>query len=92
MYKIGAGLHKKERIMPPLFFSIAVGLAVAWLLFILLFDGWDEVWDCIKLSFIPDIISAWQGRWLEDQWAGIRLLLWLGISFLAAWGAYAAMS
>ncbi|MFH6973368.1 hypothetical protein ACG2K1_05500 [Neisseria sp. 23W00296] len=38
----------------------------------------------------PDIFSALLGRWHEDQWASVKLTLWIGISVLAAIGAYAA--
>ena len=74
-----------------LYAGIAAGLVTAYLLFLLLFGDWEELWSSIKLSFTSDIFSALLGRWHEDQWASVKLTIWIGISVLVAVGAYAGL-
>lgn len=60
--------------------AILAGLVTAAMLFYLLFDDWEEWVECVKFCFTPDIISLFQGKWLEDSWAEIKILIWLGLS------------
>ena len=61
-------------------FAIAAALLTAVLLYMLLFEDWDDFLECVKFWLIPDIISMFRGKYWEDAWAELKLLLWLGIS------------
>lgn len=63
-----------------MFWSISAGLLVAAMLFYILFRDWDEFVHCVKFYFTPDVISLFQGKWDEDMWAELKLLVWLGLS------------
>ena len=55
-------------------FAIAAAL-----LYMLMFKNWDDFLECIKFWLMPDIISMFRGKYWEDAWAELKLLLWLGI-------------
>jgi hypothetical protein len=44
-----------------------------------LFKDWDNFWDCVKFWLTPDIISLFRGEWMEDQWAQMKLFVWLAL-------------
>ena len=69
-------------------FAVLIALITATVLYILLFEGWDEVVECVKFCFTPEIISALRGKYWEDVWAETKILLWLGISVMADVSAY----
>ena len=60
--------------------SILVGALVAWLLFKVFFEDFGDFMECVRYWFTPDIISAFRGEWTEDQWASMKLFLYLGLS------------
>ena len=60
-------------------FAIAAALLTAVLLYMLLFEDWDDFLECVKFWLMPDIISMFRGKYWEDAWAELKLLLWLGI-------------
>ncbi|MFC2715417.1 hypothetical protein [Kingella denitrificans] len=61
-------------------FAIAAALLTAVLLYMLLFEDWDDFLECVKFWLMPDIISMFRGKYWEDVWAELKLLVWLGIS------------
>jgi len=42
--------------------------------------------DCIKFWFTPDIVSMFRGQYWEDNWAELKLLLWLALSIAVGYG------
>ena len=64
-------------------FAVLIGLITATVLYILLFEDWDECLECVQFWFTPEIISALRGKYWEDVWAETKILLWLGISVMA---------
>ena len=73
-------------------YAIAAALVTAALLYILLFEDWEEFAECVKFYFTPDIISLLRGKFWEDNWAETKLALWLGISGLVGVLVYANFS
>ncbi len=61
-------------------FAIAAALLTAVLLYMLLFEDWDDFLECVQFWLMPDIISMFRGKYWEDVWAELKLLVWLGIS------------
>jgi len=59
------------------FLLIAADLPVAVLV------GWPIFGDCggflesLKYGFKPNVFSAMEGEWFDDQWATIKLYFWL---------------
>ena len=56
---------------------VAANIPLYWLVGWLLFKDWENFWDCVKFWLTPDIISLFRGEWIEDQWAQVKLSLWL---------------
>ena len=69
-------------------FAVLIALITAAVLYVLLFEDWDEFLECVKFCFTPEIISALRGKDWEDVWAETKILLWLGISVTAGVSAY----
>ena len=65
--------------------SIVAALAATWetgrQLKRLIFDGDDDLWDCVCAAFKPDILSLWDGELLEDIGRSFRLQIFLMLSF-----------
>ena len=61
-------------------FAIAAALLTAVPLYMLLFKDWDDFLESVKFWLMPDIISMFRGKYWEDAWAELKLLVWLGIS------------
>lgn len=63
--------------------SITVAFFVGRFLFRILFDGRDDFFDCLRLSFTPDIISLFRGEYWQDFTQSLKLsgfVLGTGIS------------
>ncbi len=56
---------------------VAANIPLYWLVGWVLFKDWENFWDCLKFWLTPDIISLFRGEWIEDQWAQVKLSLWL---------------
>ena len=69
-------------------FAVLIALITAAVLYVLLFEDWDEFLECVKFCFTPEIISALRGKYWEDVWAETKILLWLGISVMAGVSTY----
>lgn len=65
-----------------IFWAILASLANAAMLYYLLFKDFDDFVESVKYCFTPNIISAFKGKWLEDAWAEIKILIFLGVSLL----------
>ena len=64
---------------------ISVGAAiVVWLLtFPLFFKDFHDYLEAWKYSFVPDIISLFQGKLFEDWWASTKLSLFHSLGVVA---------
>lgn len=69
-----------------------VGLITAALLFRPFFETREEFYDCVRFWFTPDFISMFRGLYLEEQWAELKLLVWIGASGLMGYGTYQLFS
>lgn len=56
--------------------SILTGLLMAWPLFHIFFENFDDFMECVGYWFTPDIISAFRGEWTEDQWAELKFFVY----------------
>jgi len=66
-----------------------VNAPVYWLIGWLVFDTWDEFWECVKYWLMPDIVSWFRGEALDDMWAEMKLfifaLMCAGVVFGEGW-------
>lgn len=46
--------------------SILAGALMAWLLFKIFFDDFEDLMECVRYWLTPDIVSAFRGEWTED--------------------------
>lgn len=60
--------------------AICAGLATAFLLFKPFFNDCEKFGECIRYWLTPDIVSMIRGEWAEDQWASMKLFLYVGLS------------
>lgn len=60
--------------------SILSGGITAAMLFYLLFGDWEEFVECLKFGVTPEFWSALMGKWHDDVWAEIKLLIFFGLS------------
>lgn len=63
--------------------AVLVGLGVAAISWKPIFGDLDDFLTCVKFWLMPDIISILRGEYFQDVFASMKLLLWLGLSFLA---------
>ncbi len=68
--------------------SIIAGLGVLRLTFKFYFDDLDDLMDCIKFWFTPDIISAIRGDLEHDWWAELKLFVWLALGGFAGYAVH----
>ena len=54
----------------------------------MLFDGWEDMADCIGYWLTPDIISLFRGEWVDDQWGQMKVLVFLAVVGAATVGAW----
>ena len=75
----------------PLVLAILVGASVAWLTWRPIFGDEEGFRRSLRFSFTPDIVSLFRGEWLEDQWHGIKMSLWLICAFVSGAGVVWAL-
>ncbi len=63
-----------------------VGVLV--LLFKPVFGNKSEFFRCLRYYFTPDIISLFRGKYWQDQWAELKLGLWLILGVAAGVAVY----
>jgi hypothetical protein len=68
--------------------SILIGSSMAGVLFRYFFDDFGDFMECVRFWITPDIISMFQGEWLENEWASMKLLLYFGLSAGSGFGTY----
>ena len=51
-------------------------IPVYWVLGWVWFKDWDEFREAIGFWLTPDILSAFQGEYMADWWAELKLGLW----------------
>ncbi len=71
-----------------LIISAGVSLAVWLLAFPVFFKDFHDYLEAWKYSFIPDIISLFQGKYWEDWWASTKLGLFHCLGFIAGLVTY----
>ncbi len=71
---------------------VVVNIPVCWFLGWIVFRHWEDFWDCVKFWLTPDIISAFRGEWIEDQWAQTKLFLWVALCAAAVFGESMALA
>ena len=54
----------------------------------IIFGDRHELGKAVYYWFVPDMVSALRGEWLEDQWATIKLTLFALICFAAIAAEY----
>ena len=60
--------------------SIAATIATAWVLFRIFFREPGDFAECVRYSLTPDIVSMFRGEWSDDQWASMKLFLYVALS------------
>jgi hypothetical protein len=45
----------------------------------MMFDGWEDLADCIGYWLTPDILSLFRGEWTDDWWAEVRLMVFVAL-------------
>ena len=63
-------------------------LAAGWVVF----QQWDEFFECVGFWFTPDIISLFNGEYIDEKWAKLRLLLWVVLCGLSIFGEYSLLT
>ncbi|RYX80155.1 hypothetical protein EON83_29850 [bacterium] len=53
----------------------------------ILFGSWHGFFESLRFLLVPDIISILRGEWTEDQWATLKLFVFL---FLCGGALYSA--
>ena len=79
----GADVDAPDVSYSSLIVSIIVAFFAGRFLFRIIFDGRDDFFDCLRLSFTPDIISLFRGEYWQDFTQSLKLsgfLLGTGIS------------
>ena len=54
-----------------------VNLPIYFFLAWILFRDWAGFIECAKFWLTPDIFSAFQGQYWEDQWGEMKLWVWV---------------
>lgn len=72
--------------------ALFASFVTVFLLCCVLFKDWDDFTESLKFWNSPDIISALEGRWHEDQWAEARLKLCVVIGLFVGVCAYLKFS
>jgi hypothetical protein len=72
--------------------SVGVGILVlnrTWKLF---FKSEKDLWKNVKLGLTPDIISFFQGKYLDDKNAELVVGIWLFLGIISGWLCYALLN
>ncbi len=70
------------------FLSITAGLVVLRYTFHFFFDDWQELAECLKHWFTPEVISILRGEWDRSLWAELKIFAWLLLGILASYGSH----
>ncbi len=84
---MGSCKHDPKLTMETLL-SIIAGLGVLRLTFKTFFDGLDDLWECVKFWFTPDLFSALKGQLEHDWWSELKLFVWLALGALTGYVVY----
>lgn len=58
------------------------------LLFKIIFEDWDDLWDCVAKIFTPGFFSLFRGEFLEDMKQSFKLWIFLFAVVGSTWVAY----
>ena len=64
--------------------AAVVAFITARMLFKVFFSDSDDLWECIRYSFTPDIISMFRGEFWEDYVKSAKLTIYLALVFGSA--------
>jgi hypothetical protein len=59
---------------------ILATVATAWILFRVFFPSPGDFKESLRYWFTPDIVSIFCGEWSDDQWASMKLFLYVALS------------
>lgn len=68
--------------------SVAAGCLMAIVLFKPFFRDFAGFGECLHYWFRWDILYIFRGDVIEDLWSGLKLIIWVGLSFLIGWAAH----
>ena len=71
-----------------IFLAAGAGILAAILLAPLFFRGPGDFGEAVRYSMQPDWISLFRGEWIEDQWASLKIIVWLALSFGTGYSLY----
>jgi len=78
---MGAGIVDAPWFDPVLIAGlVVVNGPLYWVLYRVLFEDLDELWEAIRFFITPDLISAIRGEYVEDLWAELKLGVLVGVS------------
>lgn len=60
-------------------FKYALVLSIPFYLLIakIVFGGWNDFWDAVRLLLQPDWLSMLRGEWHQDCWSSLKFLFYL---------------
>ena len=68
--------------------SILAFVLTLWFMYRVLFGSKEELVECLKFWFTPDVVSMFRGQFWDDHWAEFKLFIWLGSASAIAYGVY----
>ena len=68
--------------------SIVAALTALKYSFKFFFNNTDELLDCIKFWFTPDIISIFRNEYERDWWSELKLFIWSLTGVLVGYATY----
>jgi hypothetical protein len=64
------------------------GLPVILILGKFFFGSWAGFFECVQFMLMPDLLSLLRGEWGQDQWASLKLLVFLALCAGAVFSAH----
>ena len=71
--------------------GVAVFVLVAWMMYRILFDSWEEFKESVHYWLKPDLVSLIEGDYENDWWAEMKLFVWLLPSVGMGYGVYCVL-
>ena len=72
--------------------AVIIGVVVMALLWKPIFGSAGNFWDCLKFWIKPDFISMFQGEWMEDFVAELKLGLWFAAGIGSGYAVFSFFS
>lgn len=71
-----------------IFLSMAAGLVVLRYTFNFFFHDWQELAECLRHWFTPEVISIMRGEWDRSLWAELKIFVWLLLGIFAGYACH----